>query len=854
MKARIAEFIRAKAYKPMTFAELAEAMGVPERQHSLLRKNLEQMEATGEVVRTRTDRYGAPERMNLAVGRLQGHPKGFGFVVQDDPEAEDIFVGRESLGGAWHNDRVVVRLAPASRPDGRREGEVIRILSRANARVVGTFEASRHTGYVTPDERRLPEDIFIPKRMTNGAKSGEKVVVQIVQWPDARRNAEGRVIERLGMKGEVGVDILSVIRKFSLPEAFPPAVLKEADAIPEEVTAEAMAEAGRRDLTDWTIVTIDGEDAKDLDDAVSLEKLPGGLWRLGVHIADVAYYVPQGSALDREAYKRGTSVYLADRVVPMLPPRLSNGICSLNPGVPRLTLSCVMEIDGAGEVKRHEIFPSVIQTVARMTYTRVNQILAGVPGAEEGYEQLAPVFREMLRLMEVLRAKRTRRGAIDFDLPEAKVTLNERGWPTEIRRVDRGPAERIIEEFMLVANETVAEHCHRRALPFMYRVHEPPAPDRLAGLREFLGLFGYNLQLPKTGEIRPRALQAVSDWCRGRREENLISSVLLRAMRQARYSEEHLGHFGLGAEYYCHFTSPIRRYPDLVVHRVLRAMLAGGGSLPAKVKGRLERFMPEAARHSSERERVAVEAERETVELKKAEYMSDKVGERFSGIISGVTQAGFFVQLPNTVEGMVHVSTLTDDYYHFHEEQYALIGERTRRRFRLGDPVVVEVSGVDVDNRHIDFLLHSSSAVEVVEPVKRETRSRAARKAAAAGRSQQRGKQAVRQTLEPREERAGKPAVRLHAQGPAKGKLDMWGVPLPDGKARSREEADPSVVNPFSLNPPPRRDRERTRERERESAQAEPAEPAAKARTPRRSRRSGTRKKTERPESAPAGE
>lgn len=907
MKERIAEFIREKAYKPMTFAELAEAMRIAEKQHPQLRKTLEQMESTGEVVLTRTERYGAPERMNLAVGRLQGHPRGFGFLVQDERGADDIFIGRESLNGAWHGDRIIARLNLPSRPGGRPEGEVIRILQRANQRVVGTFEVSKHAGYIMPDEKRLPEDIFIPKGMTNGAKAGEKVVVQIVQWPEPRRIAEGRVVERIGMKGQVGVDIVSVIRKFGLPEGFPASVLKEAEVIPETVTPEAMVEAGRRDLRGWTVVTIDGEDAKDLDDAISLERLGSDRWRLGVHIADVAYYVPEGSALDREAYKRGTSVYLADRVVPMLPPRLSNGICSLNPAVERLTLSCVMEIDGEGNVQSYEIFPSVIKTAARMTYTRVNQLLAGEAAAGAAEERLTPLFREMLSLMEVLRIRRGRRGALDFDLPEAKVKLDEKGWPVAINRVDRGVAERIIEEFMLVANETVAEHCSKLAVPFMYRIHEAPAPDRLAGLKEFLGLFGYNLKLPRDGEIDPKELQAITDWSRGRPEENLINSVLLRTMRQAAYSEQNLGHFGLAAQYYCHFTSPIRRYPDLVVHRVLRALIEHKQNLPGKLKGKLERWMPEASRNSSDRERLAVEAERETVEIKKAEYMSERVGETFSGIISGVTQWGFYVQLPNTVEGLVHVSTLDDDYYHFHEEFYALIGERTRRRFRLGDAVLVRVERVDVESRQIDFALDQKSEVQTVMAVPAQTRSRAAHKAVQSGLPQKSGRQPraaaepeakavaettvtppaegaakkkrrkkpkkekvapesapahlpvrqtiapVRQTIAPVQAPEEHKVVRLHAQGPARGKLDMWGVPMPAVKMRSREITDPTVINPFSINPPPRRDRERRVATIGDAgnppattpAPADAAEEKPKKGRPRQRRRTGGRKKPE---------
>ncbi|HLO01896.1 MAG TPA: ribonuclease R [Symbiobacteriaceae bacterium] len=714
MKDRIAEFIREKAYKPMTFEELADALGFGERQRDALERTLAQMESAGEIVRTRTERYGAPERMNLAVGRLQGHPKGFGFLIPDAAGSEDIFIGREGLNGAWHNDRIIARLSPPTRADGRMEGEVIRILTRANQRVVGTFEAARNMGYVTPDDRRLTADIYVPKGATNGAKHGEKVVVQVVQWGDGRRNAEGRIVERIGMKGDVGVDILSVIRKHGLPEAFPPRVLADADLVPEEVTQEAIEEPGRVDLRNWTIVTIDGEDAKDLDDAVNVEQLGDGRWRLGVHIADVSYYVQEGSALDQEAYKRGTSVYLADRVVPMLPPRLSNGVCSLNPHVDRLTLSCVMEINRDGTVVKYDLFPSVIRTTARMTYTKVNQILEGDPQSIEEYRQLVPMFLEMRALQDVLKRKRDRRGALDFDLPEAKVKLNEQGWPVEIRRIDRGIAERVIEEFMLAANETVAEHLLRYEAPVLYRVHEEPAADKLATLKDFLALFGYPFRLPRDAKVTPKMLQEITHWAQGRTEQNLINHVLLRTMKQAVYEERSLGHFGLAADYYCHFTSPIRRYPDLVVHRSLRALMAG--ELVGRLRGRWEKKMPEMGSHTSERERAAMEAERETVELKKAEYMSDKVGETFQGVISGVTQFGFFVQLPNTVEGLVHVSTLNDDYYHFHDRIFALMGERTRRRFRLGDPVTVFLRNVDVETHQVDFVLDEEQTERIQIP------------------------------------------------------------------------------------------------------------------------------------------
>jgi ribonuclease R len=877
LKERIAKFIREKAYKPMTFDELATAMGVAEKQYTQLQKTLEQMEAAGEVVKTRVDSYGAPERMNLAVGRLQGHPKGFGFLVQDTPDEDDIFIGREAMNGAMHGDRIIARLNPPTRAGGRVEGEVIRILTRANQKVVGTFDTAKHAGYVTPDDRRLTEDIFIPKGATNGAKNGEKVVVQVVSYPDARRVAEGKIIERIGMKGQVGVDIVSVIRKFGLPEIFPPRVLQDAESVPETVQESSIQEEGRRDLRNWTIVTIDGEDAKDLDDAVNVERIGDNLWRLGVHIADVAYYVAEGSALDREAYARATSVYLADRVVPMLPPRLSNGICSLNPQVDRLTLSCVMEINGEGQVTKYEIFPSVMKTAARMTYTRVNQILAGDQEAIREYQPLVPMFREMHALMQVLRGRRSRRGAIDFDMPEAKVKLNADGWPTEIRRVDRGISERMIEEFMLAANETVAEHCYRQEVPFMFRVHGEPSGDKLAGLANFLGLFGYTLRVSADEVVSPKVLQQITDFFRGRPEENLVGQVLLRTMRQAVYSEENLGHFGLAAQFYCHFTSPIRRYPDLVVHRILRAMFTGTMS---KKKHKWQQWMPSAAQHSSDRERLAMEAERETIDLKKAEFMSDKVGQTFEGIISGVGQFGFFVALPTTVEGLVHVSTLTDDYYHFHENFYALIGERTRRRFRLGDPVVVRLNRVDIDNRQMDFTLEADgSPVVTVEAVPGETRGRAPKKRAlmglpvsqpkekdddrAGGAKKKRrkgrkggrpdGEAAALAAVEPelpaptlrkkvarieqpeqaerterteRTERAERvtreeaPRARTRTttretQAPpratarrhAAGKMDMWGVPVPEGRARPRIEDDPSVTNPYSMVPVAREDR-----------------------------------------------
>jgi ribonuclease R len=804
MREKVAAFMREQSYKPMTFEELAAVLAVPTKQHAALQKLLEEMENEGQVVRTRTDRFGTPERMNLAVGRLQGHPKGFAFLIPDDPENPDVFIGRENLGGAWHSDRVIARLTPSSR--GRMEGEVIRILKRTNVRVVGTFETDKNASWVKPDEQRLPDDILVPRGATNGAKSGEKVVVHLVRFPDARRAAEGKVVERLGMKGTPGVDILSVIRKFNLPEQFPPKVLAEADAIPDRIPPEEYER--RRDLRGRTIITIDGEDAKDLDDAVEVQRLGPGRWRLGVHIADVSHYVKEGSALDAEALRRGTSVYLADRVVPMLPPKLSNNLCSLNPQADRLTMSCVMEINERGGIESYEIFPSVIRTAERMTYTNVNRLLQGDSDLAGRYERLLPMLREMETLMAVLQKKRLERGALNFDLPEAKVKLNEAGFPVEIYRLERGPAEKMIEEFMIVANETVAEHASRKEVPFMYRVHEEPAPDKLLALKEFLSLFDYELKLPR-GTVQSKLLQAVTAWAEGRKEENLINTVVLRSMKQAQYSVENLGHFGLAASYYTHFTSPIRRYPDLVVHRVLREMLAEGGIAPKRLT-RLEKSLPEAARHSSERERLATDAERETLDLKKAEFMLDKVGNIFEGLISGITGFGFFVQLSNTVEGLVHVSNLDDDYYHFHDRFYALIGERTKRRFRLGDTVTVRCTGVEVESRAVDFTITTATEVHTTVAVPDEGHRRAARteeRAAAPAKVEQR-KERTRRRGDDRPGQRG--PERVNQDSRAAARVDMWGIPIRGAKlTRGRDEEDPTVTSPYAIAPPKRDTAER---------------------------------------------
>jgi len=696
----ILAFMREQAYHPMTVAELEQAfLLTSSAEFKELLKTLNTLEDRGEIIRTRANRYGVPEKMNAVRGRLQSHPKGFAFVIPDTPGEPDIYVHANDLNGAMHGDIVLARIEKET-GGNRLEGRIIRVVERSMTEIVGTFQDETHYAFVIPDEKRIGKDIFIPKAAYNGAVDGHKVVVKIVRYPEGRANPEGEVIEILGHKNDPGIDILSIIRKFGLPETFPSDVIAEAEAAPNEISEDEMK--GRRDLRDRMMVTIDGADAKDLDDAVSLEVLPNGNYLLGVHIADVSYYVKENSALDQEAYRRGTSVYLVDRVIPMLPHRLSNGICSLNPKVDRLTISCDMEIDQDANVVHHDIYLSVIRTNERMTYADVRSILEDKDEALiEKYQELVPMFQRMEELCRKLRKKRMRRGAIDFDFREAKIYVNEEGVPTDIGFRVRSIAEQIIEEFMLAANETVAEHFHWLKKPFMYRVHEDPKEEKLLAFMEFVTNFGYSVG-GKGNSVHPRALQQLLEEAKGTPEEIIISTVLLRSMKQARYDAESLGHFGLATDFYTHFTSPIRRYPDLIVHRLIREWIEKGEMSEQREKYLAEN-LPLIAEHSSQRERVAVDAERETDDLKKAEYMAQHIGEEFEGVISSVTSFGIFVELPNTIEGLVHVSFLTDDYYHYHEKMYALIGERTGKQYRIGDVVQVRVSQVNVEERAIDF-------------------------------------------------------------------------------------------------------------------------------------------------------
>ncbi|CAG7650255.1 ribonuclease R [Paenibacillus allorhizosphaerae] len=696
------DFMKETAYKPMTYQELEKQFGISDAQEfKVFLKLLNELENEGLVLRTRNERYGVPERMNLIRGKLQAHAKGFGFLIPEDRDHPDVYIHANDMATAMNGDIILVRINSKSTGGGRMEGEVVRVVSRGNTEIVGLFQAHDEYAFVIPDDKRVVRDIFIPKDAFNGAMDGHKVVVKIVSYPEGRAAAQGEVIEILGHKNDPGVDILSIIRKHGLPEAFPDEVMDEATAAPDKISPEELK--GRRDLRGKRIVTIDGEDAKDLDDAVNVERLPNGNYVLGVHIADVSYYVRESSALDQEAYNRGCSVYLVDRVIPMLPHRLSNGICSLNPQVDRLTMSCEMEFDPQMNVVRHDIFTSVIKTSERMTYKNVRLLLAGEaePDIVEKYAYLLDDFRLMEELAMKLRSKRMNRGAIDFDFIESKILVDEDGKPTDIVKRDRTIAEIIIEEFMLAANETVAEHFYWLKVPFLYRVHEDPDAEKLQHFMEFITNFGYVVR-GKGNTVHPRALQTLLEEIRGKKEETVISTVMLRSMKKAMYDSQSLGHYGLAAEYYSHFTSPIRRYPDLIIHRVIREVLESGVLSEARHEYLASR-MDDIAKQSSDRERVAVDAERETEALKKAEFMLDKVGEEFDGIISSVTSFGVFVELDNTVEGLIRLSDLTDDYYHFHEAQHALIGERTSRIYRLGDEVKVRVARVNMDERTIDF-------------------------------------------------------------------------------------------------------------------------------------------------------
>ncbi len=693
--------MRDKIEHPVTAREIVQRLKIPREQRATVTRLLQKLVDAGQLVQTRGNHFGLPDRMNLVVGRVQTHPRGFGFVVPDKPlegVSGDIYIAGANLNQAMHGDRVVARIE--QRREDRAEGRIVRVLERGSKTIVGRFEIDdTGTGYLVPFDRRVIMDVMVPNEERKDAKPADMVVAEITRWPTATRSAQGRVLEVLGDIEEPGVDTEIIIRKFGITDKHSEDAVAEATRLGAAVKEKDLK--GRTDFRKVRTVTIDGEHARDFDDAITIDKLANGHYSLGVHIADVAHYVPEGGALDEEAYERGTSVYFPDRAVHMFPSELSTGLCSLNPNLDRLVQTCVMEIDRQGIVVSYEMHDGVIHSDARMTYTDVSAILMdGDAALIAKYADFVPMFETMRELFDILNERRRRRGSIDFDLKEPEIILDDEGMVKQIIAAERRVANRIIEEFMLVANETVAEHLDDLDVPTLYRIHEKPDPLKVAQFEEFVSTLGYSLAAPPD-EVRPRHFQKLVERIHGTPEEKPIAFLMLRTMQKARYAETNSGHFGLAAKSYTHFTSPIRRYPDLVVHRTLRESREG------MAKDRVEELtedLPEIGRHTSERERRAAEAERELVQWKKVRFMADKVGDEFDGYVTGVTAFGLFIELvEHFVEGMVHVSTMVDDYYRFVEGQHLLRGENTGRMFRLGDKVRVQVIKVDMERRQIDL-------------------------------------------------------------------------------------------------------------------------------------------------------
>lgn len=696
----IMDLVAAEFYVPMKEKELAVMLQVSKEDRGELNRILNELLVEGRLSLTKKGKFiKAKHSDKELIGTFISHPKGFGFVEIDGRD-EDLYIPEDFVNGAFHKDTVKVALL-SGQNGTRQEAQVIEVLARGIRQIVGIYDKSnKNYGFVIPDNTKISDDIFVPVERSKGAVSGHKVVCEITDYGKNNRKPEGKVTEILGHANDPGVDIMSIVKGYELPIEFSEKIMNQVERVANEVSEADMV--GRRDLRDLQMVTIDGEDAKDLDDAVSLTK-DGMHYQLGVHIADVTNYVQENSALDWEARARGTSVYLVDRVIPMLPHKLSNGICSLNAGENRLALSCLMTIDTKGEVVSHEIVESVIKVDRRMSYTSVKKILEDKDEIEtKSYQELVPMFELMRELAGILREKRKKRGSIDFDFPESKIVLDKQGHPIEIKPYERNVATKIIEDFMLIANETVAEHFHWMELPFLYRTHDNPDPEKISKLSTFIRNFGYSIK-NKQEEIHPKELQKLLAKIEDTPEEALISRLTLRSMKQAKYTINCTGHFGLACSYYCHFTSPIRRYPDLQIHRIIKEQIRG--RLNEKRIEHYNEILPEVAKHSSEMERRADEAERETDKLKKVEFMEARVGEIYEGIISSITTWGVYVELPNTIEGMIHVSMLPGDYFYYDSETYEMVGQATNIRYKLGQTLKVKVNATDKILRTIDFVI-----------------------------------------------------------------------------------------------------------------------------------------------------
>ncbi len=683
--------------------DILKILEVPAEDYDMFYKIIDELQEEGLVVKTRRNKLILGKKVNLYVGLFESNSNGFGFV-RIEGEEHDVFIPKRFMNGAMHKDKVICKVTKEKENGKKREGEIVKVLEKGKKKIVGTFQKNKSFGFVVADDKKYLKDVFIPKKYCKDAVSGHKVLVEITKAPEEGSKPEGKILEILGHINDPGVDILSIVYDLDIPTEFPDEVYKQVENIPSEVNVDECKD--RVDMRDVQMVTIDGEDAKDLDDAIHIKKLENDNYELGVHIADVTHYVKEGTPLDKEALRRGTSVYLVDRVIPMLPHKLSNGICSLNAGVERLALSCTMEIDKNGEVKKHKLHKSLIKIDKRMSYTIVNDVLTNENSEyKKDNEEFIDMFKNMQELRDILLNKRIERGAIEFDFPEAKIKLNKLGKPIDIVKYERNSATSIIEEFMLVCNETVAEEYHWLNLPFVFRSHAEPDPEKMLKLKEFIQAFGYYL---KGKSNHSKSIQKLLSRIDGTEEETIISRLTLRSMKQARYTPNNEGHFGLAAKYYCHFTSPIRRYPDLQIHRIIKHNIDNGFS--EKYQEQLAEKMPEVCNMCSTNERTAEQAEREVNKLKKVEYMADKIGQEFDGVISSVTSWGIYVELPNTVEGMVSTNTLDDDYYVFDNVHLKYVGEKNGKEYGIGKKVKIKVKKANIEERTLDF-----EFVEIIE-------------------------------------------------------------------------------------------------------------------------------------------
>jgi ribonuclease R len=697
IKERIVSFMNEDAYKPMLIGEILKELNTTKDMKKEILKILNELEEEGRIIRTRNERYAIPEKMNLIIGTIQGSQKGFGFLIPDNTEMKDLFISPVDLNGAMNKDRVIVRPMKGNGNMKSPSGKVIRILKRANYEIIGTLQETKNFGFVLPDDKRLSQDIFVSKSDFNGAKNGQTVIVKIVEWPGKRKNPEGVVKSILGSSDDIKTYIMSALIRNEIKTKFPNKVKREASDIEREISEEEIKR--RKDFRDYRIVTIDGADAKDLDDAIHIIKKDDGNYELGVHIADVTHYVREGAPLDKEAFTRGTSVYMPGQVIPMLPKELSNGVCSLSQGEDKLTLSVVMTIDNKGKAVDFEIFEGIINSKARLIYDDVSDILENQDQVmSEKYKDLLEDFNNMEDLARILRRKRDDRGCIDFDFQEAKIILDEDGRAVDVAKYDRRIANRIIEEFMIACNETIAESMFWSKVPFLYRIHESPDSDKIMEFNKFIANFGYFLK--GAANLHPKELQSITNKVKGKKEETVINTIMLRSLKKAVYSSSQEKHFGLASDYYCHFTSPIRRYPDLQIHRIIKEFINGR----LKDTSKLEIRLAQVADQCSVNERKAAQLEREVDDIKAAEYMSERIGEEYEGVISSVTSFGVFVELDNTVEGLIHISNMTDDYYLYDERNYCMIGEMTKKTYKIGDVVNVRLVNVNIQKAEIDFV------------------------------------------------------------------------------------------------------------------------------------------------------